>query len=144
MEAKWGLVPDMSASITLRELIPIDIAKELTITGRTFSGIEAKEMGLVTRVSDDPMTLALDTAKEIVERSPDSVMGCKRLFQECWTEGDEDVCLKKETDIQRELLGGYNMMIASGKNFGIDLVPYKKRKEFEFNGAEFYGKNNSH
>ena len=42
MEAKWGLIPDMSASITLRELIPIDIAKELTFTGRTLNGIEAK------------------------------------------------------------------------------------------------------
>ena len=40
MEAKWGLIPDMSASITLRELVPIDVAKELTFTGRIINGIE--------------------------------------------------------------------------------------------------------
>ncbi len=49
MEAKWGLIPDMSASITLRELIPIDVAKELTFTGRIIDGNEAKAFGLVTK-----------------------------------------------------------------------------------------------
>jgi uncharacterized protein (DUF779 family) len=30
MESKWGLIPDMSLAVTLRELISIDLAKELT------------------------------------------------------------------------------------------------------------------
>jgi enoyl-CoA hydratase/carnithine racemase len=29
MEAKWGLIPDMSATVTLRDLVPKDIALEL-------------------------------------------------------------------------------------------------------------------
>ena len=33
MEVKWGLIPDMSASQTLRRLVPIDVAMELTFTG---------------------------------------------------------------------------------------------------------------
>jgi enoyl-CoA hydratase/carnithine racemase len=37
MEAKWGLIPDMSASVTLRELVRMDVAKELTYTGRVVS-----------------------------------------------------------------------------------------------------------
>jgi enoyl-CoA hydratase/carnithine racemase len=41
MEAKWGLIPDMSGSITLRELVRADVAKELAMTGRVFSGSEA-------------------------------------------------------------------------------------------------------
>ena len=45
MESKWGLVPDMSISVTLRELIPIDVAKELTMTHRIFKGEEAKVAG---------------------------------------------------------------------------------------------------
>ena len=32
MESKWGLIPDMSLTVTLRELVPIDLAKELTMT----------------------------------------------------------------------------------------------------------------
>ena len=34
MEIRWGLIPDMSASQTLRDLVRLDIAKDLTFTGR--------------------------------------------------------------------------------------------------------------
>jgi enoyl-CoA hydratase/carnithine racemase len=30
MEGKWGLIPDMGISITLRELVSIDVAKEVS------------------------------------------------------------------------------------------------------------------
>jgi enoyl-CoA hydratase/carnithine racemase len=33
MEMKWGLIPDMSASQTIRDLVSIDVAKELIFTG---------------------------------------------------------------------------------------------------------------
>ena len=48
MEAKWGLIPDMSATVTLRELVPRDVALELTLTGRVFDAAEA--------VAPDPHT----------------------------------------------------------------------------------------
>ena len=38
MEVKWGLVPDMSITRTLPRLVSIDVAKELTYTGRVFDG----------------------------------------------------------------------------------------------------------
>lgn len=68
MEAKWGLIPDMSASVTLRELVRIDVAKELTMTGRVLSGEEAASLGLVTRCVDDPMAEAETLANEIMQR----------------------------------------------------------------------------
>lgn len=68
MESRWGLIPDMGASVALRELIKIDVAKELTMTGRIISGIEAENIGLVTRCVDDPMDEAMKVAKEIIER----------------------------------------------------------------------------
>jgi enoyl-CoA hydratase/carnithine racemase len=49
LESKWGLLPDMGATVTLRELLRIDVAKELTFTGRVVSGTEAARLGLVTR-----------------------------------------------------------------------------------------------
>lgn len=49
MEAKWGIIPDMSAAVTLRELVRIDVAKELTMTGRIFSAAEGLGYGLITR-----------------------------------------------------------------------------------------------
>lgn len=68
METKWGIIPDMSASITLRELVPIDVAKELTMTARVISGVEAAQLGLVTRCAEDPIEEANKLAKEIVNR----------------------------------------------------------------------------
>ncbi|MFW6093070.1 MAG: crotonase/enoyl-CoA hydratase family protein, partial [Pseudomonadota bacterium] len=58
MEIKWGLIPDMSLTQTLRDLVPLDVAKELTFTGRVLSGTEAAELGLVTHVADDPLAAA--------------------------------------------------------------------------------------
>ena len=68
MESRWGLIPDMGASITLRELVRMDVAKELTMTGRIISGTEAERIGLVTRCVEDPMAEAMKVAMEIVER----------------------------------------------------------------------------
>lgn len=68
MESKWGLIPDMSASVTLRELVRIDVAKELTMTGRVLSGTQAASLGLVTRCMEDPMGEAERVANEIVQR----------------------------------------------------------------------------
>jgi enoyl-CoA hydratase/carnithine racemase len=53
LESKWGLLPDMGATVTLRELLPLDVAKELTFTGRVVSGREAARLGLVTRCVHD-------------------------------------------------------------------------------------------
>ena len=51
MEIKWGLVPAMSGTQTLRHLVRLDVAKELTFTGRIVRGEEAVALGLATRVS---------------------------------------------------------------------------------------------
>lgn len=129
MEGRWGLVPDMAASITLRELVRIDVAKELTMTGRIVEGEEAARLGLVTRcVAGDPTEEALRVANEIAARSPDAVAAAKRLFHETWVEADEGKCLDLETDLQRELVGSYNTMAAVGRNFDVEL-PYLKRKK---------------
>ncbi|MBW2400216.1 MAG: enoyl-CoA hydratase/isomerase family protein, partial [Deltaproteobacteria bacterium] len=82
MEIKWGLIPDMTGSQTLRRLVRLDVAKELTFTGRIVSGIEAVELGLATRVSDDPHAEALELARGIAGRSPDAIRAGKRLLDE--------------------------------------------------------------
>src|SRR3954451_21284362 len=70
MEVKWGLVPDMSITRTLPRLVSIDVAKELTFTGRTFSGSEGLALRVVTRVADDPLSAAHELAAQIASRSP--------------------------------------------------------------------------
>lgn len=84
LEARWGLVPDMSGIQSLSELVGIDVAKELTMTGRIFSGATAHQLGLATKVSPTPMSTALELAQEIATRSPDSVAATKRMFTRSW------------------------------------------------------------
>jgi enoyl-CoA hydratase/carnithine racemase len=111
MEARWGLIPDMSITRTLPRLVAIDVAKELTYTARTVSGQEAAELGLVTRLSDDPLATAMELAREIASRSPDAVRRAKRLFDEAWTCAREET-LALEARLQGELIGTPNQLAA--------------------------------
>ena len=111
MEVKWGLIPDMSITRTLPRLVGIDVAKELTYTGRVFSGAEAVQLGLVTHVADDPLAAARELAAEIAGRSPDAVRGMKRLFDESWT-GSAEETLALEAELQLGLIGSPNQLAA--------------------------------
>ena len=53
LEVRWGLIPDMTGTHMLRRLVPLDVAKELTWTGRMVSGTDAVRLGLATQLSDD-------------------------------------------------------------------------------------------
>ncbi len=80
LEIRWGLIPDMTGTQTLIRLVGLDVAKELTFTGRMVSGEEAVALGLATRVSTDPLADALAMAQEIAGRSPHAVRAGKRLL----------------------------------------------------------------
>ncbi len=80
MEVKWGLIPDMTGTQVLPELVGRDVAKELTLTGRTVSGDEAAALGLCTRTDPDPRAAALALAREIAGRNPHAVRAAKRLL----------------------------------------------------------------
>ena len=86
-EVYWGLVPDMTGTFILSKLVRPDIAKELTFTARVFSGTEAAEMGLVTRLSDTPKDDAMALAREIASMSPGAVRGSKALFNRIVNDG---------------------------------------------------------
>ena len=116
MEVKWGLVPDMSITRTLPRLVSIDVAKELTFTGRVFDGAEAARLGVVTRVADDPLAAARELAAEIAARSPDAVRAAKRLYDESWT-GDPQRTLALEAELQLGLIGSPNQLAAVAAGF---------------------------
>jgi enoyl-CoA hydratase/carnithine racemase len=111
MEVKWGLVPDMSITRTLPRLVGIDVAKELTFTGRVLSGTEAHALGVVTRVSSDPLAAARSLASELSLRSPDAIRAAKRLYEEAWT-GSPEETLSLEASTQRGLIGSQNQIAA--------------------------------
>ncbi len=80
LEIRWGLLPDMTGTQMLSRLVGLDVAKELTFTGRTVSGTEAVELGLATRLSESPRDDALALAREIAGKSPEAVQGAKALL----------------------------------------------------------------
>lgn len=111
MEAKYGLVPDMGGIALLRELVRIDVAKELVLTGRTIGGVEAGALGLATRVVDDPVAAARALIDECATRSPDSVGAGKLMLQEAW-HLDEGAALASERKWQRAIIGRANQRAA--------------------------------
>jgi enoyl-CoA hydratase/carnithine racemase len=115
LEIKWGLIPDMSITQTLPRLIPLDVAKELTFTGRIVSGTEAVELGLATKVSDDPLADALATARLITTKSPHAIRAGKALLNDAPGMSRADA-LKLETALQVSLLGSPNQMEAVQAN----------------------------
>src|SRR4051812_7737325 len=80
LEAKWGLIPDMTGTQVLPELVGRDVAKELTLTARVVRGDEAAALGLCTRTDPDPREAALALARQIASRSPHAVRAAKRLL----------------------------------------------------------------
>lgn len=127
MEAKWGLVPDMGGVALMRELMRIDVAKELTMTGRVLSGAEAHEVGLVTHVSEDPMVLAQQLIAEISNRSPDAVGAGKFLLQEAWRAID-GAALRAERLWQRRVITTKNQRISVQRNQKKEAIPFDTRK----------------
>ena len=115
MEIHWGLIPDMSGTQALRHLLRLDVAKELTFTGRIVSGCEAAELGLVTRVADAPHAAALALAREIAGRSPDAIRAAKRLLNQAPLVGVAEG-LRLEERSQRGLLGSANQIEAVRAN----------------------------
>jgi enoyl-CoA hydratase/carnithine racemase len=79
-EVHWGLVPDMTGTLMLSQLVRADVAKELVFTARVFDGREAHQLGLATRLSDTPHDDAMAMARDIAGRSPDAVRGAKALL----------------------------------------------------------------
>ena len=82
LEIRWGLIPDMTGTFMLRQLVGLEVAKELTFTGRMVSGEEAVKLGLASRVSDNPREAALELAAQIASSSPDAIRAGKRLLNQ--------------------------------------------------------------
>lgn len=116
LEIRWGLIPDMAGTQLLTQLVGLDVAKELTFTGRMVGAAEAVQLGLATRQADDPRALALETAHEIAGRSPDAIRAAKRLLNGAAAAGHA-VGLAAERREIRTLIGSPNQVEAVTAHF---------------------------
>lgn len=111
LESKWGLIPDMSASMSLAQLTSIDTAKRLTMTGEMVAASHALQLGIVSEVADDPLATAESLIATITQRSPDAVASAKYLFDRTWQRGTRASFITEQW-LQLRLLIGANATIA--------------------------------
>ena len=115
-EVHWGLIPDMTGTLMLSRLVRDDVVKDLVFSARVLLGTEAHELGVVTRVSDSPLEVAMQIAKEIASRSPDAVRGAKALINRLSNAGAAEHFAEERRIIQ-SLIGKPNQVEAVKANF---------------------------
>ncbi len=119
MESRWGLVPDMGLSRTMKGIIGLDLAKELTLTARIFDANYAKDIGLVTHLDESPLVKAQALAEEMLNRSPDALTAVKRVLDAMQHNSNKSLRLEKIW--QLKLLLGNNSKLARKKDKNPDI-----------------------
>ncbi len=127
LEIRWGLIPDMTGTYTLTKLVGLDVAKELTFTGRMVSGEEAVQIGMATRVCEDPVAEALKVAAEIASKSPHATRAAKRLFNGATT-ADAATQFAAERQEISQLVGTPNQVES--------IMAYFEKREPKFGDVE--------
>jgi enoyl-CoA hydratase/carnithine racemase len=107
VHVRRGVLPDAHAHWTVPRAVGFARAADLFLTGRTFSGREAAEIGLANRAlpGDDVLPTALDVARDIaVHTAPASVALSKRLL---WASSalDRDEIGYLETEYHHLVMG---------------------------------------
>jgi enoyl-CoA hydratase/carnithine racemase len=90
--------------------------KDIVLSARIFDGREAHEIGIVTRLSDNPHADAMAYAQEICKRSPDAVRGAKELLNRM-TLDFAAAQFAAERRIIGSLIGGHNQREAVMSDF---------------------------
>jgi len=124
MEAKWGLIPDMGGTPGLMENVSADHAMKLAMTAVPIQAAEAKQIGLITELSEDPLKAAAGLAEQLKDRSPDTNRIVKSLYQKVWSRGDRRI-IAGETLNQIKILMGKNQPIATKRSLGHKDIQYR-------------------
>lgn len=123
MEARWGLIPDMGGTLALREVLRLDVAKELAMTAKVLTGEQALALGLITKIADEPLAQAKIMAQQLSMQSPDAVAACKKLYNKSWW-SSSGMALARETLYQIKIILGKNYRI-KGYNQTHDKTAHK-------------------
>jgi enoyl-CoA hydratase/carnithine racemase len=129
LESKWGLIPDMSGIQSLTEVVGMDVAKRLTMTGEVITGEQAVSIGLATGVADDPRAAADELIGQVLARSPDSVAAAKRLFERTWSAGPRRTFSRERAEQLRLLVRTPNTRRAQKAAFAREAPAFGPRRK---------------
>ena len=107
LHVRRGVLPDAYSHWTVPRAIGFARTAELFLTGRTFGGEEAAQMGLASRAlpADEVLPTALEIARDIAANvAPLSAALCKRLLWESRALTAEEV-ERKETALHHVVMG---------------------------------------
>lgn len=122
MEAKWGLVADMGLTQSSFGQLRPDVVKELTMTARMFDSEQALHYGVITHLSDDPMTDAIQLAAELAMRSPDAVLAAKRIINASYQQSALTVYQEKSWQIKMLLGKNRKLAVKKAKDSAVDFL----------------------
>ena len=103
---KRGVNPDTGASFNLPRLVGPQKACELTFTGDTIGAVEAKRIGLVSRVvpQDELLVTARELAQRIARNPPLAVGFAKSQLYQAMLETNMVEHMKREVEIMERLM----------------------------------------
>ena len=107
VQVRRGVMPDAMSHWTLPRLVGLARAADILLTGRTFNGIEALELGIASRVfaNDEVLPQALEVAHDIaINTAPVSVAISKRLLWESFSMTSDDMN-QAESALHQHLMG---------------------------------------
>jgi enoyl-CoA hydratase/carnithine racemase len=92
LETRYGLLPDMGATVRLPRIVGESRARELILLGDIIDADEALRIGLANRVvpGDDLDAAAAGLAARLAAQPPLAVRGARRALDAAWYHGPEE------------------------------------------------------
>jgi enoyl-CoA hydratase/carnithine racemase len=85
-EIRFGILPDMGATVRLPRIVGEGRARELVLLGEVIDAAEARRIGLANRVVDDAdlASAAGELAARLAAQPPLAVRGARRAIEAAW------------------------------------------------------------
>ena len=92
LETRYGLLPDMGATVRLPRIVGENRARELILLGDIIDAAEALRIGLANRVvaDRDLDTAAAELARRLADQPPIAVRGARRAIDAAWHRTPEE------------------------------------------------------
>jgi enoyl-CoA hydratase/carnithine racemase len=91
-ETRYGLLPDMGATVRLPRIIGEGRARELILLGDVIDAPEAVRIGLANRVvpDDELRAVAMELAERLAAQPPLAIAGARRAIDAAWHRSADD------------------------------------------------------
>lgn len=102
-ETRYGILPDMGATVRLPRIVGEGRARELILLGDVIDAAEAFRIGLANRVvpDDELFSAAAELARRLAARPPLAMQGARRAIDAAWyRDPDESLAVAVEAQIR--------------------------------------------